>query len=92
MTHSLPFFYGSLFKVKTVENVIGGNSMKEFLQVMMVAIPVLALFMVVRFAIFMPLHNETMAVKDPAPVATANRDCVEQQANTPCLQHTDKGS
>jgi hypothetical protein len=92
MTNSLLHFYGSLPRVKTVENVKKGGAMKDFLKVMTVAIPMLALFIGVRFAAFMPLHNETMAVTVPAPTAVVNGGCATQQVKTPCSQHTDERS
>ena len=94
MPHSLPFFYGSLRKVKTVENVITGETMKDFLratrnflQMVVVAIAVLALFIGIRFALFVPLHNETIGVKDPAPIAASDGGCAVRQVKMPCFRN-----
>jgi hypothetical protein len=92
MPHSLPYFYGSLRKVKTVENVNRGEAMKDFLKGALLMIGVLALILGVRFAAFFSIHHEAMAVKDPAPITAADRGCTVQQAKMPCLQHTDPRS
>jgi len=73
MAHSLPYFYDSLLKVKTVENVNKGEAMKDFIKGALVIVAVLALFMGIRFALFMPLHNEIMGVNDAAPFAAADK-------------------
>jgi hypothetical protein len=73
MTHSLPYFYGSLRKVKIVENVITGEAMKDFIKGAVLTVGVLALVLGARFAAFVHLPSEAMAVKDPAPVAAADR-------------------
>jgi hypothetical protein len=94
MPHSLPYFYGSLRKVKTVENLITGETMKDFLRATrnfllgaMVVVAVLALFMGVRFALFVPLHNETIGAKDPALIAAADRGCGVMAVKMPCFRH-----
>jgi len=66
--------------------------MKDFLKAALVMGGMLALAMIVRVMVFVPLHSDIAAVKDPAPLATANGGCAAQQTKTPCLQHTDKGS
>jgi hypothetical protein len=66
--------------------------MKDFIKGSMLTVGLLALFMGVRFAVFMPLHHETMVVENPTAIAKANRSCTTQQANTPCVQHTNEGS
>jgi hypothetical protein len=73
MAHSLPYFYGSLPKVKTVENVRRGEAMKDFLKGALMTVVALALVLGIRFAAFVHLPNEAMAVNDPVPVATASR-------------------
>jgi hypothetical protein len=90
MPHSLPYFYGSLLKVKTVENVNRGEAMKDFVKGALLIVAVLALFMGIRFALFMPLHNETMGVKDRAPIAAADGGCAAAQVKIPCFQQTDR--
>ena len=92
MTHSLPHFYGSLLKVKTVEIAIRGEAMKDFVKGALVIVAVLALVLGVRFAAFFPLHSEATAVKNPAPVAAADRGCAVEQAKMPCLQSADRRS
>jgi hypothetical protein len=87
MPHSLPHFYGSLPKVKTVENVRRGEAMKDFLKGALLMIGVLALVLGVRFAAFFPLHGEAMAVKDPAPIAAADGGCAVRQVKMPCFRH-----
>jgi hypothetical protein len=62
------------------------QSVKDFLLGAMVVIAVLALFMGVRFALFVPLHNETMAAKDPAPIAAADAGCVVTARKMHCPQ------
>jgi hypothetical protein len=73
MPYSLPYFYGSLRKVKTVENARRGVAMKEFLKGALLTVVVLALVLGIRFAAFFPRHSEAMAMKDPAPIAAADR-------------------
>jgi hypothetical protein len=62
------------------------QSVKDFLLGAMLVIAVLALFMGVRFALFVPLHNETMAAKDPAPIAAADAGCVVTARKMHCPQ------
>jgi hypothetical protein len=62
------------------------QAMKDFLLGAIVVVAVLALFMGVRFALFVPLHNETMAVKDPAPIAAADTGCVVTARKMHCSQ------
>jgi hypothetical protein len=92
MPDSLPHFYGSLLKVKTVENAIGGEAMKEFVKGALLLAGVLVLVLGVRFAAFFPLHSEATAVMDPAPIAAADGSCAMTAAKMPCLQHTDTRS
>jgi hypothetical protein len=66
--------------------------MKEFIKGALLTAGVLALVMGVRIAAFVPLHNETIAVENPAAIAKVNRSCTTQQTNTPCVQHTNEGS
>jgi hypothetical protein len=73
MTHSLPYFYGSLLKVKTVENAIRGLAMKDFVKGALVIIAVLALVLSVRVAFFAHLHGDIAAVNDAAPFAAADK-------------------
>ena len=64
--------------------------MKDFLLGAMAVVALLALFVGLRFAV--PLHYETMGVKDPAPIAAAVGGCAVRQVKFPCLQHTDPRS
>jgi cytochrome bd-type quinol oxidase subunit 1 len=89
MPHSLPYFYAGLLKVKAVEIVNRGEAMKDFVKGALVLGAVLALVSGVRFAVFGHLHSEAMSVKDPAPIAAADRGCAVRQVKFPCLQHTD---
>ena len=74
MPHSLPYFYGSLLKVKTVENVNKGEAMKDFVKGALVIIAVLALVLAVRVAFFTHLlHSDTAAAKDTAPFTAADK-------------------
>jgi hypothetical protein len=54
---------------------------------MMVAIAVLALFIGVRVAFFVPLHNEMIGMKDPAPIAAADSGCGPMAVKMPCFRH-----
>ena len=47
--------------------------MKDFLKTSMVLVALLALFMGLRIALFVPLHNEMMAVEDSVPVAATDK-------------------
>jgi hypothetical protein len=87
MSYSLPLFYAGLLRVKTVDSVIGGDAMKDFLQGAAVIVTLLALFMGVRIALFVPLHNEMIGVKDPAPIAAADGGCGVMQVKMPCFRH-----
>ena len=62
------------------------QAMKDFLLGAMVVAAVLALVMGVRFALFVPLHNEIMSVKDPAPVAAADGGCAVTAVKMHCLR------
>ena len=73
MPHSLPYFYGSLLKVKTVENVNKGEAMKDFVKGALVVVAVLALVLAVRVAFFTHLHSDTAAAKDTAPFTAADK-------------------
>jgi hypothetical protein len=92
MTHSLPYFYAGLLKVEAVESINRGEAMKDFLKGALLMIGVLALVLGVRFAAFVHLPNEAMAVKDPAPIAAADRGCTVQQMKMPCFQPADRRS
>jgi hypothetical protein len=84
MAHSLPYFYGSLRKVKTVESAIGGEAMKDFLKWALLTGSVLALVLGVRVAVFLPQHLETVSVKDPAPIAAADGGCAVTAVKMHC--------
>ena len=100
MPHSLPYFYAGLPRVEAVDSVNGGEAMKDFLQamkdflratkdflqMMVVATAVLALFMGIRFALYVPLHNETIGVKDPAPIAATDKGCAVTAVKMHCLR------
>jgi hypothetical protein len=58
---------------------------KDFLQMMAVATTVLALFVGIRFAHYVPLHNETIGVKDPAPIAATDGGCAVRRVKMPCF-------
>jgi hypothetical protein len=59
---------------------------RDFLQMVVVAIAVLALLIGVRFALFAPLHNETMAVNDPVSIAAADGGCAVTAVKMHCLR------
>jgi len=61
--------------------------MKDFLQTAMVAIAALALFIGVRVAYFLPLHNEVIGMKDAAPIAAADSGCGVMAVKMPCFRH-----
>ena len=61
---------------------------KDFLQMVVVASAVLALFIGIRFALYVPLHNETMGVKDPAPIAATDGGCAVRRVKKPCFWQT----
>jgi hypothetical protein len=99
MPHFLPYFYVGLLRVEAVEGVNGGEAMKDlpqamkdflratkdFLQMMAVATAVLALFMGIRFALYVPLHNETIGVEDPAPIAATGGGRAVRRVKMPCF-------
>jgi hypothetical protein len=92
MTHSLPHFYAGLHRVEAVKSVNGGEAMRDLLQAMkdfvlgaMLVVAVLALFMGVRFALFVPLHNEMISVKDPAPIVATDGGCAVRRVKMPCF-------
>jgi hypothetical protein len=87
MPYSLPHFYGGLFKVETVESGIGGKAMKDFVKATLVMGGLLALAMTVRVAAFAHLPNPAMAVKDPAPIAAADKGCGVMAVKMPCFRH-----
>ena len=63
--------------------------MKDFLRTAMVFATLLALFMGVRFMVFVPLHNQTLGAKEPARIAAAAGGCGALVANAPCFHHTE---
>jgi hypothetical protein len=73
MPHSLPYFYGILRKLKTVEYARRGVAMKDLLKATLVIAGMLALVVIARVAIVARQFNQPMAVKDQAPVAPADR-------------------
>ena len=73
MPHSLPYFYASLPKVKTVENAIRGLAMKDFVKGALVVVAVLALVLAVRVAFFAHLHSDIAAANDMAPFTAADK-------------------
>ena len=87
MTHSLPYFYGSLLKVETVENVRRGEAMKDFLKWALLTGSVLALVLGVRVAVFLPEHLETVTVTDPTPIAAADGGCAVTAVKMHCLRN-----
>jgi hypothetical protein len=89
MTHSLPYFYGNLSRVKTVESVNRGEAMKDFIKGALLIISVLALVLAARVALFLPLHHAAMSVTNPAPIAAAHRVCAAMAVEMPCFQPTD---
>jgi hypothetical protein len=87
MPYSLPYFYGRLLKVKTVENANRGEAMKDFLKGALVIAGMLALVVIARVAIVARQFNLPMAVKDPAPIAAVDGGCAVRQVKMPCFRH-----
>jgi hypothetical protein len=87
MPYSLPHFYGGLLKVETVESVNRGKAMKDYVKTTLVLGGILALVLIVRVAAFAHLPNVAMVVKDPAPIAAADRDCGVMAVKMPCFRH-----
>jgi len=48
----------------------------------------LPLILVVRVLAFVPLYHETMALKEAAPIAAADRGCGVMAVKMPCFRHT----
>jgi len=92
MTHSLPFFYGNLPKVESVEILGTGATMKDFLKAALVLGMVLALGLSARVAAYAYLHSDATDAKRPTSVAAADSGCAARQVKFPCLQHTDSRS
>ena len=61
--------------------------MKDLLKMAMVAVALLALFMVVRIALFVPLHHEMLGARETAPIEATDRDCAVRQVKMPCFRH-----
>lgn len=61
--------------------------MKEFLQTLVVAVAVLAMFIGARVALFAPLHNEMIGMTNPAPTTVADSGCGVMAIKMPCFRH-----
>ena len=61
--------------------------MKDFVKGAMLMGGVLGLVLLVRVLAFAPLQHETIAVKEAAPIAAADRGCGVMAVKMPCFRH-----
>jgi len=60
--------------------------MKDFLKAAVALGVLLALGLSARVAAFAYMHNETMAMKDPAPIVAADKGCGVMAVKMPCFR------
>lgn len=64
--------------------------MRDFFKATLLLSSILALILIARVAAFVPLHSDVTAVKDPAPIAAADRGCAVRQVKMPCFRQANR--